>query len=328
MDRGAIIFKSVSDFDAFYQNGYVLFHHLIGADEINELEKLFEQYYHTRLEEGFYSSLMLHDPVKRRAISNRITSILMPFINKVCQNHRAYLAAFMFKIPTNKLTVDTHQDWTYVNEKTNISFNCWIPLCDTDVTNGGLCMLPGTQYQFLETYRTPNIPFFYQGNEDVPLEYLIPVYAKKGDAVFFDNSILHASTSNTSALNRKAIVVCLKQEGAQMIFLNGDAKNRAINIYRQEDDYIFKFDDILTDTKHAPKTGQKIGTIELSKNIVYQREELYEIFEDAHKSTHNTKCDFLKNHIIASSLSKENTDKINKSRINTNYIINKIKKIF
>ena len=62
------------------------------------------------------------------------------------------------------------------------------------------------------------LPFFFNGNEDLVLQNVIPFEVKAGTAVILDHSVIHYSPPNRSSKTRKAITAGIKSKDAQMYF--------------------------------------------------------------------------------------------------------------
>lgn len=276
------LFVRSEDNAEFNKSGFLPAKYNIGAD----LTAAILEYYNTifndiSLQDGFSTVFSYYGINDRMEIHRHLLSLLKPFVEMHCKDCEVYLSNFMIKTPSDEFTIDIHQDWTYVDESRYRSFNCWIPLADTNMENGGLVIAPGTHFRNIKTFRSPNIPLFFSDNTDLIMDYLFPVPVKKGDAVFFDNSIVHGATSNNSATDRVSVVLCLKQKKSEMLFLH--AEKEGIEVYKQKDDYIFHFENYIKDIFKRPSTGILSEVLPDSVNKTYTQVELEAVLDGIYK---------------------------------------------
>lgn len=249
------IFKDKSIQSKFDKNGYAIVE-LINSEEIESLNAIFNRSHIQLPKDGFFTSAYSNDAEYKKKSSKEIVEVVKSRLAALLQNYEICGADFIFKMPSKNSQLDLHQDWSFVNELEHVSLNCWIPLCDINDKNGAIHVLPGSHFNQFKAYRSPSIKFFFKDNEDLVHKKLIPLYVKAGQAIFINHSLVHYSPPNQTNEVRKAVVVGVKSEGAQMYFLYYDRQKKMLEYYQQEDNYAEKFENFAVDVYHRPKFGE------------------------------------------------------------------------
>jgi hypothetical protein len=259
------IFQSPELQSQFDKNGFVKIPFL-ESGQLNELNDLFDKLHSHLPNEGFISGSYSPDMVYKQAASDHINRVFSESNERYFKNYQAFGGAFLFKLPSKNSSLVMHQDWTIVDEEKYVALNCWVPLCDTNVNNGTLMVLPGSHYPNYPVHRAPTLDFFFRGNEDLIQDKLIPMNAKAGEAVILNQSLIHYSPPNLSGTIRKAITAGVKTQGAPMQFFYHDRKLKKdeLEVYSMNENFLIMFDDFGKDIFLPPKHGNKIGTIKYS----------------------------------------------------------------
>jgi ectoine hydroxylase-related dioxygenase (phytanoyl-CoA dioxygenase family) len=248
-----------ADFD---RNGFVKVPFL-SVDQIKELEELFDAMHPELPSEGFISGSYSSDMEYKQKASNHFKRIFHKSYERYFQNYTAFGGSFLFKMPSENSDLVVHQDWTIVDEEESVALNCWVPLCNTDENNGTLMVLPGSHYPNFPVKRSPTLDFWFNGNDDLIREKLVPMNAKAGEAVILNQSLIHYSPPNRSGKIRKAITSGIKTKGAAMQFFYNDraAQKNELDVYAMDENFLIMFDDFGTDIFLPPKNGAKLKTI-------------------------------------------------------------------
>ena len=145
-----------------------------------------------------------------------------------------------------------------------MALNCWVPLCDTNENNGTLMVVPGSHYANFPVHRAPTLDFFFNGNDELVREKLVPMNAKAGEAVILNQSLIHYSPPNRSGKIRKAITSGVKTKGAPMMFYYYDRAvgKPELDVYEMDENFLIMFDDFGIDIFLPPKNGNKVSTID------------------------------------------------------------------
>lgn len=247
----------------FDEKGFVKVQFL-DEDQINELEQLFDELHPELPTEGFISGSYSPDLQYKQKASDHIKRVFSKSYERIFKNYTAFGGSFLFKMPSENSDLVQHQDWTIVDEEKYVALNCWVPLCDTNMGNGTLMVLPGSHYPNFPVHRAPTLDFFFNGNDDLIRERLVPMNAKAGEAVILNQSLVHYSPANQSGKIRKAITAGVKTKDAPMMFYYYDraAAKAELDVYEMDENFLIMFDDFGTDIFLPPKHGKKVKTIE------------------------------------------------------------------
>jgi ectoine hydroxylase-related dioxygenase (phytanoyl-CoA dioxygenase family) len=222
---------------------------------ISELSKLYKQIQPIS-NEGFSSTIFNHDLETKRLTSEKISDLLRSNVSEILNEYRPLGASFLCKTPGENSGMPVHQDWTIVDELKFGSYTIWIPLVDVNEHNGAMKVLPGS-HKFSNTLRSPTLPGSFQAIENEIYEKMVWVKIKAGQAIVFNQAILHASPPNLSKSERVvATFGCIPIEAEMSFFhqkLNGKVEEYAVN-----DDFFLTYNNI----GQAPENGVLIRTFD------------------------------------------------------------------
>jgi hypothetical protein len=260
-----VIFKDPAHQALFDKQGFIVLPFL-NAEEITTLDNLFDSLHpEISAHKGFMSGSYSSDSSYKQKASDEVVKIFAPHYEKIFKDYQAFGAAFLYKMPDPNSQLSIHQDWTVVDEEKFVALNCWVPLTDVDATNGALSIVPGTHYDKIKTVRSPTLPFFFTGNDDVVQKAAVPLYVKAGEVVILDQSVIHYSPPNNSNKVRKAITAGVKTKGAPMVFHYRDNADPDAKIERfaMHENFLIGFDNFMQDILLRPKNGSSIGYIDI-----------------------------------------------------------------
>lgn len=272
---GKTIFKSSEHQAIFDKQGFIVLPFL-SQSEVNLLNDFFDETHPNIIENGFVSGSYSSDFDYKKRASDKIVEVLNRAYDNHFINYTPFGGAFLYKTPGNQSALAAHQDWTIVNEDTDIALNCWIPLCDITAENGPIMIMPGSQYTKHHSLRAPTLPFFFSGNDDVIMQELEQMIVSAGTAVILNQSVIHYSPANTSANIRKAITAGIKSAGAQMYFHYKIPDENLLELFKEKDDFLISFDNFMKDIAERPKLGESIGMVPYEQPS-YNREELIKL---------------------------------------------------
>ena len=115
--------------------------------------------------------------------------------------------------------VGWHTDQSYWSTCTSTRMlTAWVPLHDSDETNGTLCVIEGShrwpESEHLRGFNDPDLDAIERHlGRPVPREAIVPMRLAKGQASFHHMRALHASAPNASAAPRFALAVHLQDGG-------------------------------------------------------------------------------------------------------------------
>ncbi|SEQ05687.1 Ectoine hydroxylase-related dioxygenase, phytanoyl-CoA dioxygenase (PhyH) family [Devosia sp. YR412] len=111
----------------------------------------------------------------------------------------AVQSMFYFK-PPGARGQDLHQDNFYLRVKPGTCMAAWIAVDDADAENGGMMCVPQTAMLDIACPEQADPALFFTTEHVEPPEGLEPemMQLKAGDVLFFNGSVIHGSTPNTS----------------------------------------------------------------------------------------------------------------------------------
>lgn len=254
------VFKDDKHQQEFEKNGFVILP-FYTPDEIAELEALYHRL-HPQDEKGFFPSTFSRDINYRYEADREIRRICQRSIDDYCTDIKVVCGSFIVKSPGPDSGMCVHQDMSLVDESKYTGINIWVPLVDLTVENGGLFVLPGS-HRLIPTYRGSSIPeFFGPVMEDI-VDYLQPVLVKAGQAVFFDQSIIHFSPPNFSDKIRIVTNTYFTHKTTEFRTYYFDKVNHkeCVEAFAQDDDFMTNFEQFGENIHERPKVGHSLGTV-------------------------------------------------------------------
>lgn len=224
--------------------------------------ELLQEFYltHTKTNHsGFQPTTYFNSLEYRLKASDFIKSIAKSYIDNYLQDYKTYMGSFIVKHADKNSELGVHQDMSLVDESEFMGMNIWAPLCDTTTKNGALHLIPGS-HRLFPTYRNASIKNIYDKYYQQIKKYMQPVYVKAGEAIIFDNSILHYSPVNHSDSIRIATNVFVTHKDAKITICYHDKAINKIERFEQEDDFFTTYTQFGNDSnQQRPKIGESLG---------------------------------------------------------------------
>lgn len=102
---------------------------------------------------------------------------------------------------------EAHLNWHVTTDVNDITLTVWVPLHDTAAANGGLMVVPRS-HRITDWIAHPRGAHYFSEYQDVVIdEYYRSVPVTAGDAVVFDDSLIHGSGENRSDAPRFALQI-------------------------------------------------------------------------------------------------------------------------
>lgn len=261
-----------NNFDA---NGYVVLD-LLAPETVEQLKAIYAN--HTGLHHGtsFVSTNLLDEKTVRFEIAEAIKQVIQNPLSRFFVNTKFWAPALMIKPPGEATEFKLHQDWTFVDEEQFYSGNVWVPLSDTDVNNGTICVIPQSHYRFIKTLRAHTIHEIFRNRETVIKDLCIPVNLKAGQAIVFQHSAVHYSPPNLSDSNRVAVSCGFNSENATLITYHKTSDDK-VEVYAVPDNFVFNYEN-LSQLGAAPQNGTLLRTESYKPHAQLSNTELRNLF--------------------------------------------------
>jgi len=279
----------------FALDGYVTMP-LLSSEEVAALRAFFHET-HPTVPEGFHSSSFSTDRSEKERVNARVEEVFGPKVGALFQPIRKLGSCFLSKSPGPQGEMPIHQDWTVVDESRFCSVTIWCALQDTDERNGAMQVIAGSP-RFSDALRSPTLddPFRHLHAEMRADLRNVPLRA--GEAIIFNQALLHASPPNTGTEPRIAVTYGLIAQEAELLFYHRNEEER-VEQYAVPDHFFQEYNTqigqrpaigALTDTfDHTPKPVTS-GDYHRAKRT-YQTQKakmsykMIPLFKDAEKQT-------------------------------------------
>jgi len=259
-DKMLKVFKDEDIQARFEQDGYVILP-FYNQKEVNHLTSLYREL-HPKNEQGFFPSTFSQDKNYRQRADEEIRKACQRSAEKYLCDYKMVCGAFIVKNPSPESGMCVHQDMSLIDESRFTGINIWATLTDLHVKNGTIFVLKGS-HRLFPTYRGSTIPEFFQDVSEDIVDYLEPVIIKAGEAVFFDQSIIHYSPPNFSDDIRIVTNTYFTHKDAEYrTYYYNDEHPGQVEAFEQSDEFMTNFEQFGENIHDRPKVGKSLGLID------------------------------------------------------------------
>jgi hypothetical protein len=248
--------------DEVYAKGYAVAGKIAGADadKLNALYATLHDF--QKPAGGMFYSLYSKDLDYRKKVHNGIGEIIKPVYDSLFHDYKSVLNSFIVKVSGPQSEFSLHQDSTGLDETKYSNLSVWIPLQDTDMANGCMCVVPYSHKMF-SPYRGISFRPPFDSISGTVRRYLQPVELKKGEILLFDNRLVHNSVINSSGRNRVVVMSGIYPTPAPIISCYKDetAAHSLIEIIEQADDFLLTYPNFMDGCACRPETGRSVGFV-------------------------------------------------------------------
>lgn len=254
------IFKSLEHQKDFEENGFIIVD-FYSQDEVEEVKNLYFSL-HPKDEVGFFPSAYSKDKKYRETTDIELKRIGDKRFNELFQDFQVINGCFIVKSPGESSYLHVHQDMTLVDESEFVGINVWTTTVELNDENGVLYALPGS-HRFYPTYRGHTLPGFYDPIQEEIKDYMVPYYIKAGQAVIFDQSIVHFSPPNIGNEPRIVSNVYLTHRDATFRICYHDKTNpewkNKVELFEQDLSFMTNYEQFGENIYDRPKMGKSLG---------------------------------------------------------------------
>ncbi|MFM7063516.1 MAG: phytanoyl-CoA dioxygenase family protein [Actinomycetes bacterium] len=176
---------------------------LLSPEECDQLMETWRKHHDApgpTWESDFYSK----DPSSKRRIHASICSAVQPALDRVLGDHDVLLGVFVTNWPGPDGGLELHQHSTIVGEPDRGSLVVWCALTATTEANGTLHVVPRS-HLLQHGVRPERTPSWHEEHVEQLLEaHVLPVELDPGQALVFDNQLIHCSLPNQTSEPRIA----------------------------------------------------------------------------------------------------------------------------
>ena len=197
------------------------------------------------------------------------------------------LAKNFFIKPSGKGELNVHRNWTFIEDYKDTTVTVWCPLVDVDESNGTLQVVEGS-HKIMPEIVTPTAPPFFDDFKDAIIEkYSKPIFLKAGEALVFDDKLIHWSDNNKSKSPRPAVVMACVPADVDTVFyyLDYSSNNNEFEVFQINTDFFKEF--VAMDLSNPPTNLRSLGFVK-NNNRMLSEQEFIKILNGDHKSLVHT----------------------------------------
>jgi phytanoyl-CoA dioxygenase PhyH len=159
----------------------------------------------------------------KRQTHNLIKGVFASHVERELNRYEILNCNFYVKPPgTGEFVI--HQNWPAIADLNDTTVTIWCPLVDVVQANGALQFVVGS-HKILPHVEGPDCPgFFRDFREALIQKYLKAIPMSAGEALIFDDGLIHWSANNDSDIARVAIQILCVPSGVQPVYFFYDRR--------------------------------------------------------------------------------------------------------
>ena len=157
-----------------------------------------------------------------------------------------------------------HQDFSFVDQTVERGVHVWIPLVDVNHENGCLKVSPGSHRLINHIAGPGGLPNPYDAVlDELDRHCTVSLPMKAGEAIFFDERLMHGSEPNKIPADRPAANIAFIRNGLkQRIHIVNKETPGLLDIFELDHEFAIQYTAAHDYTWIDPDAVRKIGTIE------------------------------------------------------------------
>ena len=241
------IFKNLESDKVYLEKGYIktsLLSEAVVKSTLSSILKLSPDDNYAPDREGsskYHCTFLDTNEEYKRATNKLFKSIFNPIVANLFHNYHVWNANLYVKPPgTGKFEI--HQNWTHVAKESDTSFTIWCPLVDTSVENGTISLVEGS-HKILPNIATMDVPYYFKNFEDQLVNHFLkPIPCNAGDAVIFEDGVIHFSDVNKSSKSRYALQILVgpKEVNPVYYYFNPEEPQKGFELFEINDEFFMK----------------------------------------------------------------------------------------
>jgi hypothetical protein len=172
----------------------------------------------------YHCSFLDTNTTYKRATNQLIRSVFEPHVKKYLHGYNILNCNFYVKPPgTGEFAI--HQNWPAIADLNDTTVTIWCPLGDVVESNGTLQFVEGS-HKIVPHVEGPNCPGYFQNFKQALIDkYLKPLPLNAGEALIFDDGLIHWSARNNSTEPRIAIQILCTPVDVPSVYFYYDPKS-------------------------------------------------------------------------------------------------------
>lgn len=218
------LFTDPAHDDAFWRDGCFLTP-MLDAAGVADLAERFAQlapydgFDPTQIEGtrcSYHCTFLDLDTGYRRKADELVREVFADRLRAVAPGYRI-LSSNIYVKPPGHGRFEIHQNWPTIEALDVPTLTVWVPLQDTDFGNGTIRVAKGSHHVFPDVAAASSERFFDDFETELIENYLEPIRVGAGEALVFDDSLLHWSGANRSARARVTFQIEMVPEGVPTV---------------------------------------------------------------------------------------------------------------
>lgn len=219
----------------------------------------------------YHCSFIDQNKEYKRQVLNMVKGVFQPYVDQFLADFRILNANFYIK-QAHRGHFPIHQNWPVLRDMSDTTVTIWCPLQNTTAINGTLHIVPGSHKitPHVEAVTLP--PYFANIKDELVDSWLEPLDVPAGDAVIFDDGLIHWTSHNDSDEVRIAIqILCIPRDTTPIFYFH-DPENDPERIEIVEADEEFYLNYHITDLLVRQPEWKSLGFEPNNNKLVTSRE--------------------------------------------------------
>jgi hypothetical protein len=176
----------------------------------------------------------------RRETFELLREVFEPHVDRLLADFELLQCNFYVK-PPHEGFFEAHQNWPMLADPSDTSVSLWCPVVDVTPANGTIGLVPGSHKILPEHVMGPGGDSYFTPFKDRIFDHLEMIALRAGEALFFDDSIVHGSDRNRSDEPRIAIQLICVPAGETSVYLL-DRGGKSFDVVRAPPDFWLETD--------------------------------------------------------------------------------------
>lgn len=253
--------------DAFWEDGFFLVP-LLDDAALGELGARFAQltpgdrFDPTTLQGApctYHCTFLDRDHAYRRHADELVRDVFEAPLKAAIPGYRI-LTSNIYVKPPGGGRFEIHQNWPTIEDLEVPTLTVWVPLQATSFRNGTIRIVRGSHHLFPDVSAASSNRFFDDFEQELIETYLEPVNVEAGEALVFDDSLLHWSGTNLSDRPRVTFQIELVPEDlSAVLWTRSPDDPQSFELWEIDKEYWieYPFESVLGRPEGLPFVGQR-----------------------------------------------------------------------
>lgn len=253
------------------KEGYAIVDFLSGDEIENFKSEYFKRFGFIDRNPGRFTTLQEVSVVEKQQVHQFIVQNVQNPLSRWLKDYIIPVSLFYTKKAFTSGDIDLHADTSLLlNHQLEPHYAFWVPLIDVDETNGTLTVIPKS-HRIQRAFFSYSLGGYHKEHLDWLRQFETPLKLKAGQAVIFDNNLLHNSTSNLSSFDRLCFTFRVTHNASQYysFFSENTLGNEDVEVSEENQDYYMNDS---WDGNAMQITGKHIGTFRKGLTRVTRKE--------------------------------------------------------